>query len=400
MYVRGFGTIFRQKGSRFLWMQYWHAGERHRESTCCERPREAKDILRKRLLELDRLSASPGLAPGASRTLVGDLYESLERDYVINGRKSLRDLKTRWHKHLEDGFAAIPVASLTADEISAYIARRLEKKASNGTINRELAVLKRMYKLGIKTGRLKFGEQPYFPMLRERNVRKGFLKDAQYADLARATGEIGLWLRGLFELGYSYGWRKSELLGLRVSQVDLCERTITLHAGETKNDDARTIEMTGTVYELLAGLVVGKAPGDKVFTRGASKRPIAGFRKAWERATKAAGCEGLLFHDLRRSAARNLIRSGVSEKVAMEVTGHRTRSVFARYNITDRSDVRDAVRKLEKSAARRAQHELFEQAEFPFESGVESGDPPRKPAVSEGMETLSLRALNLARKPS
>jgi integrase len=376
-------------------MQYWHAGQRHRESTCCERPREAKDILRNKLLELDRLSKTP--VPAGNQLTVCDLYHSIERDYIINARKSLRDLKIRWNKHLQSAFAGLQAKRLTAEQIGAYIANRLEEKASNGTINRELAALKRMYKLAIKTGRLKFGQQPYFPMLKENNVRKGFVKDTQYADLARTTGEVGLWLRTLFELGFIYGWRKGELLGLRVSQVDMMERTIVLHAGETKNDQARMVEMTGAVYDLLAGLVTGKAPEDKVFTRPSKsgQRPIAGFRKAWATATKKAGCEGLLFHDLRRTGVRNLVRAGVTEKIAMKITGHKTRSVFDRYDISSRADIRDAIVKVERASAARRQRTLFEQGEL----ALEDADAPRKPARSDHSSVI-LVAENVGRKPS
>jgi len=293
---------------------------------------------------------------------IGELYEALERDYLINGRKSLRDLAIRWHKHLETTFAALPAQSLTTDQISVYVARRFGEKASNATVNRELATLKRMYKLAIKTGRLKFGEQPYFPMLRENNVRKGFLKDAEYSALARTTGEKGLWLRALFELAFTYGWRKSELLGMEVAQLDFSERTITLYVGTTKNKQGRLVEMTDKAFELLSSLARAKAPGEKVFTRGKNKRPVRSFRRAWETATKAAGCPDLLFHDLRRTGVRNLIRAGVREKQAMEITGHKTRSTFERYNISDPADMRRAIGLLEKAQAARRQQGLFEQA--------------------------------------
>lgn len=378
-HMRGSGTLYLQKGSRFLWMQYWRDGARHRESTGSEKPKAAQEVLRAKMREIDlekekrRAQAGDG---GAGRTgaqlCVRDLYESLERDYVINQRKSLDDLKIRWRKHLEESFAALPIASVSAELIAAYVARRLEEEAANATVNRELAALKRCYKLAIQTGRLKFGEQPYFPMLKERNVRKGFVKDAQYAALVRATAAIGPWLRTLFELAYTYGWRKAELLGLRVSQVDMAERTITLDVGETKNDEARSVEMTTEVYELLGSAIAGKGTEDKVITRGPGK-PVLDFRRAWEKATVAAGRPGLLFHDLRRSGVRNLVRAGVTEKVAMTISGHKTRSVFERYNIVSPTDIRKAVGLINTAATGRRQEALFgEQAELQWDAAAEA----------------------------
>jgi integrase len=430
--LRGFGTIFKQKGSRFLWMQYWHNGQRHRESTACEKPKAAQDILRKKLLALDRSAPSPG--PSRRIILVKDLYESLERDYAINKRKSLSNLKIRWRRRLDLAFGALPVASVTVDQISAYIAERQQAKAANATINRDLAALKRCYTLAIENGTLKFGERPFFPTLEERNVRKGFVKDAQYVRLASSTGEIGLWLRAMFEVGYTYGWRKEELLTRRARHADLMERTLNLDPGETKNDEPRTVHMTPKVFELIKQCLEGKSADDYLFNRahdhlGRKVRSdrIVDFRDEWARACCAAGvgnmfcracrksgaliavtgkscskCEkncsraggkdlvyvGLLFHDLRRSGVSNMIRDGISEKQAMSVSGHRTRAVFDRYHIVDPAQGREIARKMERGSVNRIrearQRELFDQGDmFDGEPIAAEAAPKRKPSTTE-----------------
>ena len=218
---------------------------------------------------------------------------------------------------------------------------------------------------------------PRFPRLKENPPRTGFLTDENFARLAAACAKEGLWLRAMLEVARSYGWRIAELQNLHVKQVDLFARTIRLEPGSTKNEDGREVAMTDAIFTLLTECVQGKSGDDYVFTRRNGKR-IADFRGTWHKVCCAtrlgmmhcmscgqpvAGnhCEtcrlpwrqnqlryrGLLWHDLRRTAVRNLVRSGISEKIAMTVTGHRTRSVFDRYAIIAASDLREAALKMQ-----------------------------------------------------
>lgn len=113
-----------------------------------------------------------------------------------------------------------------------------------------------------------------------------------------------------------------------------------------------TFEAKSTLCELLAACLHGKSTDDFVVTREDGK-PVRDFRDTWAKVCKAAGSPGLLFHDLRRTAARNLRRAGVAENVIMQIGGWRTRSVFDRYAIITENDIVDAVRKLEADLRRR-----------------------------------------------
>ena len=151
---------------------------------------------------------------------------------------------------------------------------------------------------------------------------------------------------------YWTGCRKGEILALRWSQVDLDNRTVRLEPGETKNDEPRIIPLAGELLEMLRmqrQIRDGQCPGCPwVFFRSGGRR-IRSIRGAWDKACEVVGLVGdasRLLHDLRRTGVRNLIRAGVPEKVAMLISGHRTRSVFERYNIVDERDLHDAARKV------------------------------------------------------
>lgn len=376
--MRGFGSTY-QRG-KIWWVSFWRQGKQTRESVGSEKEKDAVELLKRRFAEAHNQQPASALS-----LTVRHLYGALELDYVINHRKSLRNVRQVWENHLKAPFANVLAHLLTPEEITEYIAARQKEKAENGTINRELAALKRMYKLALRTRRLTI--MPYIPMLKESNVRRGFVKDPQYAALARETGKIGLWLRTLFEVAYCYGWRRGELLKMKVRQLDFIERTIDLDPGSTKNDESRKVQMMDAVFVLMHQCVAGKAPEDFVFTRDHESNgrktktkggKIADFRKDWEKATAAAGCPDLLFHDLRRTGARNLRRAGVPEGVIMEIGGWKTRSVFERYNIVDESDKEAAVHKLEKAAKDRRledlQQEMFrEEKKPPHGTGAEPG---------------------------
>ena len=193
---------------------------------------------------------------------------------------------------------------------------------------------------------------PPFPKrLRENNVRKGFFEREEFVAVRTALPDE---IKPVVTFAYWTGCRKGEILDLQWPQVDLGDRVIRLEPGETKNDEPRIIPLADELYHMLC---MQKAIRDQkwpacpwVFFRRGDR--IKDFRKAWETACKTAGLvddsgdPAKLFHDLRRTGVRNLVRAGVPERVAMAISGHKTRSVFDRYNIVSERDLHEAARRL------------------------------------------------------
>jgi len=325
-----------------LWIKFYRAGKPIRESTRTGDFREAARFLRQRLAEVE---SNPADSPR-----IEQLADELFRDYRINEYRSLNDVEARWRLHLKPCFGSLPAAQLDSRLLARYIDRRREEQASNATINRELSCLKRMLRLAYQASPPRVPRVPPFPHLKENNARQGFVTPEQFARLVANCKD--LWLRTMLGTAHNYGWRVSELLNLRVGQVDLVARTIRLEPGTTKNKEGREVTIeSGTLRQLLRHSVEGKRPEDHVFTRGI--KPIRDFRKSWENLCTAAGVPALLFHDLRRTAARNLRAAGVPEEIIMRIAGWKTSNVFKRYAIVDGADIRAALQQLER--ARRKQ---------------------------------------------
>lgn len=157
------------------------------------------------------------------------------------------------------------------------------------------------------------------------------------------------WLRALLALAHTYGFRKAELLEMKCSQVDLLNNTVSLYSGETKNGEPRIVYLTEECRLLVTELRKGKQPEDFLVTRE-NGEPVRDLRGTWAALTEAAKLPGLLLHDFRRSAVRNMIRRGVPQKTAREISGHLTDSIFSRYNIVSEADLQDAARKIEAGA--------------------------------------------------
>ncbi len=190
-------------------------------------------------------------------------------------------------------------------------------------------------------------------------LRTGFFSEADYLALREPLPAP---LRAPADFAYTYGWRKREVTGLTWDRVDLVAGTVRLDPEHSKNKRGRTIVLTAGLLATLKDLrrhtnALEARTGQRipwVFHR--KGRPLGDFRKAWRTACAEVGqgqlledgsWVGRLFHDFRRTAVRNMVRVGIPERVAMKVTGHKTRSLFHRYNVTSEGDLRDAVRRLE-----------------------------------------------------
>ena len=227
-----------------------------------------------------------------------------------------------------------------------YIAQRREDGRSDAKINRETEILSSAFRLAIREDRLP--RSPYIPHLDEKNARQGFF---EAHELSLLLEHLEWPVNSMTRFGYVCGWRLSEIRLLRWENVDRAAKEVRLT--DSKNGEGRALPLddeTWTIFEELWTARSyetrnGVTLSEYVFHDFGQPITESKYKRFWARACKKAGLTGKLFHDLRRTAARNMLRAGVPQAVAMKVTGHKTDSMFRRYSIVSPDDKRDALKK-------------------------------------------------------
>jgi integrase len=368
--TRGLGSIYRRKikapDGTERELPTWHIqfsvnGQQFRESTHTDSYNEAQKFLKRRITEV-----ATGKFHGTQtdRIMMSELLDDVIADYELKDRHSIDSMaRPVVVRHLMPYFGKLRAANIKVPAITTYVRRRKDEEAAVASINRELATLRRAFNLGVVNGKVGVAQAPDFSHLiqKEKNARQGFWEHDEYEKFRDA---LPVDERAMFIFGYWTGCRFGEIAQIEWSQVDMEGQAVRLRDDQTKPGEPRIIPLGGPGTDLHDMLVdqqrrrAALCPDSRwVFFRQGSISPkkksarrgrrIVNISKAWNKAVQDTGINRL-FHDLRRTGVRNLVRAGVPEKVAMLISGHKTRSVFERYNIVDERDLHDAAEKLYK----------------------------------------------------
>jgi integrase len=330
------GSVY--KRGPVWWIRYSHRGRKYRESSKSSERADALALLKQRLGDVHQ---------GRLSALVEErvTFEELSADYLQERAVRGVDPKAlKWSKarinNLAPFFAGMRAVDITPARVREYAAARLADKKAAGTVNRDLGVLRRMFILAIQAGKLT--RRPYFGKLTEASPRQGFMEHGDYLAIRRHLPPDH---QDILDFAYLTGWRRGEILGLEWRDVDRAAGVIRLRSEMSKTREGRILVLSAPLREVIERRWRGRGIGmPLVFHRDG--RSLDHFKDVWRRACKAAGLPGKLFHDLRRTAVRNMVRAGVPERVAMQVSGHKTRSIFDRYNIVSEGDLRQAAERL------------------------------------------------------
>lgn len=310
--------------------------------------KEARRFQRRKSVELAD-GQTAGLTTG--KITLDDLERTLVNDYVNNSRTSTRHIPNNF-THLRQHLGRVRAHQVDEERIEAYKAARLREGAAPATVNLELASLQRALNLC----RRKLARVPAFKYLATKNARAGFFERPDFDAILRAIPTFRGRRRDLappLEVAYITGWRlTSEIITRQWRHVDFVGGWLRLDPHEAKNDEGRMFPLTPHLREVLEAQ---RAWTDEVERTRAVVVPwvfhrwgkrIVSIQRAWENAREAAGRPNALVHDFRRTAVRNLERSGIPRSAAMKLVGHKTEAMYRRYSIVEESVLKDAGEKL------------------------------------------------------
>jgi integrase len=344
---KGEGTLFLR--GRIWW---YKAPDGERVSTGTTIESEAIEFKIRKLAEL-RIGL-PHIKTPTKGATVNELLDAHLAHMRRQGRKSTQGVEQVLTKHVRPYFGDRVATTLTTADFERYREAKADKVKPT-TINRHLSHLRSGFVTGYKrvTPRL-VDFIPAFPIVDESyNERQGFLSFGGYRTVREKLPPS---LRPLFVCAFHISSRKGELLKIRWSQVELDEGLIVLSPFDTKNRTGRALPIYGDMVEVLkeqkrvrdeqfpeCDHVFFWRTEDVMLSHGGRRTmpgsPIKVFKGAWEKAVKAAGFPKLLFHDLRRTAERNMAKAGMDQTMRMRISGHKTPSMSTRYNIVVAEDV-------------------------------------------------------------
>lgn len=339
--MRGEGRVF-QRGST-LWVAFCYRGKEYRERALDRKgqptsdPGEAGKYLKRRrdAITTERGGGPQFETPAMRRLTIHDLLESLKAKYQASGQDSPQNLSHL--KRADDDLGDKLACSVTAKTFRDY--RDTRSKDAVASINRALQMARAAFRLALKRGEI--ARVPFVEIVSEKgNERQGFFSEEQITTVLTALPDDGL--RDFVDWASRTGQRKSEIASLTWAMLH--DNELHIPGNACKNGKARTMALGSELLAIterrkarrrVVGIDGTAQLSEYIFHRNGAK--VGDFKRSWLTATKAANCEGLLFHDMRRTVARRLLAATVPMQVAMDVMGMDSDSIFKRYAIVDAS---------------------------------------------------------------
>lgn len=264
------------------------------------------------------------------------------RDYAKSNKKTWKNDLSCLEANLKPFFGRSKLNDITPLQIEKYRTKRLEKGVTKSTVNRELALMKKMFNLAIDWNFIEENPVSKIKFFSEKDTLKERILSREEEDRLLETSIAHL--KSILIVALNTGMRLGEILSLNWGQVDFEKKMIRVE--KTKSGEIRYINMNTTLKEELKRI---RAEGESTvytFTNSKTGKPFTTVKTAFKAACRRAGIKGLRFHDLRHTFASRLVESGVDLITVRDLLGHSTVKVTERYTHPNHSIKKEAVEHL------------------------------------------------------
>jgi excisionase family DNA binding protein len=300
----------------------------------------------------DAFSRKYGFREAARKVVFSDFAEKYLEDYAKPNKKSWKSDYYYLKAHLLPHFGKRLLQEIRRSDVEGYKSKRFKEKSKGSTVNRELAVLRKIFNTAIDWDYLKENPVARVTFFSEiNNQRTRYLIGEEEANLLSSAREP---LRSILVLALNTGMRLGEILALKWSSVDTGKTEIRLTF--TKSNKIRVIPINPLVFSELTKLEVTGHHSDYVFLNPKTKRPYVDIGRAFAGACKRAKVKGLRFHDLRHTFASRLIQQGADIITVKDLLGHSSVRMTERYTHSNSELKKKAVDKLADQTLRKPQN--------------------------------------------
>jgi integrase len=348
--MRGGGGVYLR--GAVCWIRYSRNGKVFRESAETTNENKAWKFLQKRLEEIKKPEF---VGPAEKKLTLDDLEKKIEADYLRHERRSLQTAK-HCLAAIKRAFPYDRLLDITPQRIEKYQQDRLNAGKARATVNREVRYLLHGYKLLFDAGEISY--IPGVKLLEGENIREGFINRPEFDALCEEIKDTDT--KDLIRFLYLAAWRSGEAKTLTLDKVDTSDWVIWLSRKNDKGKRPRTLALVGELRDIIERRLAKRVP-DCPYIFHRNGKPITSFRRAFKAAAIKVGLGhvvenengtehyvGIVPHDMRRSGIRNFTKAGLGESEGMSISGHKTNSVYKRYNVIDEDMQRAALEKVQE----------------------------------------------------
>ncbi|NHJ32262.1 MAG: tyrosine-type recombinase/integrase [Asgard group archaeon] len=347
----GFGSVYmrKTKHEKVRWyVDYAASGKRIREVVKNAQSRaEAVLYLQEKVSDVFNRVHNPN----KNKSMIfAELAERYLNDYAKLMKKSYKSDMYIVRAHLEPFFGTMKLKQVSCLHLEKYRAERLKTGIKKSTINRELAILSRIFSLGIDWGFAANNPVNKIKFFSEKdNLQERILSKEEEDCLLEASADH---LKPILTVALNTGMRVSEILNLKWNQVDIAGMLIRVE--RTKSGKVRYININSTLLETLKKLQAENDRGEFLFTNPETGKPFKEVKTAFKAACRRAKISNLRFHDLRHTFASRLVEKGVDLITVKELLGHSTVKMTERYTHPNHNQKKRAVDLLVQKEARKS----------------------------------------------